>query len=239
MTTRTAVTTGLVAAAALSVAGCSSDIFDVSVELGVEAFHLDFGTMAGTVPAVACDAASPQSCGTSSVITLGNGAGETELGAGCDGGTSRCYVQANTRVFYVVDVLRDEAFTSKVGRKAVTLVRMLDVAYTVPSNSATFDVPQIDVYVGPAEARQSGDAGVTMVDSVPLIAARETITSDKPGHLTIADGSPGRALIESSIKRKVPFVFIVTTTPRLESGAPLPSGSMDIVLRPLLGLGVR
>jgi hypothetical protein len=229
----------LTAAVSLAVAGCSADIFDVSVELGEEAFHLDFGTMTGSVPALACDPAMPQSCGPGGVITLANGAGETELGAGCDTGTTRCYVQANTRVFYVVDVLRDAAFTSKVGRKAVTLVRMLDIAYLVPSNTATFDIPKIDVFVGPAEARQSGDAGVTLVDSVPMIAAGQTITPGSPGHLTIADGSPGRSLIESSIKRKVPFVFIVTTTPRMESGSPLPSGSMDIVLRPLLGLGVR
>ena len=232
-------TPGLMLAIAVSAAGCSTDIFDISVELGVEAFHLDFGSMTGTVPTVACEATAPQACGTAGVVTLGNGAGETELGVGCDSTTSRCYVQANTRVFYVVDVLRDQAFTSKVGRKAVTLVRMLDVAYVVPANTATFDIPRIDVYVGPAEARQSGDSGVTLVDSVPVIAAGQTITADSPGHLTIADGSPGRSLIESSIKRKVPFVFIVTTAPRLESGSPLPSGSMDIVLRPLLGLGVR
>jgi hypothetical protein len=229
----------VVGAASLALSGCSSDIFDVSVQMGEEAFHLDFGTTTGTVPTVACDPATPAPCGTGGVITLANGAGETELAAGCDGGTARCYMQANTRVFYVVDVLRDDAFTSKVGRKGVTLVRMLDVAYAVPSNTATFDIPRIDVHVGPAEARQVGDAGVTLVDSVPLIAAGQKISLESPGHLTIADESPGRALIESSIKRKAPFVFIVTTEPRMESGSALPSGSIDIVLRPLLGLGVR
>lgn len=225
--------------AALTLAGCSPDIFDVSVELGEEAFRLDFGSTAGTVPALACDPAAPQACGSDGVIALENGVGETEVVARCDGATSRCYVQANTHVFYTVDVLRDEAFVSRVGRKAVTLVRMLDVAYSVPTNTATFDVPRLDVYVGPPEARLPGDAGVTLVDSVPLIAAGQMITADAPGHLTIADQSPGRALIESSIKRKAPFVFIVTAAPRLESGAPLPSGKMDVVLRPLLGLGVR
>jgi hypothetical protein len=228
-----------VAAAAMTFGGCSSDIFDVSVELGEEAYHLDFGSMTGTVPAVACDSAAPQACGSDGTIALANGAGETEVVVGCDGGTARCYVQANSRVFYTVDVLRDEAFVSRVGRKAVTLVRMLDVAYSVPTNTATFDIPRLDVYVGPAEARMPGDAGVTLVDSVPRVAAGQTITADAPGHLTIADQSPGRALIESSIKRKAPFVFIVTAAPRLESGAPLPSGQMDVVLRPLLGLGVR
>jgi hypothetical protein len=239
MTAKIWVGVALIGAVSLAGAGCSSDIFDVSVELGEKAFHLDFGTTTGTVPMVTCDPATPGPCGTGSVIMLANGAGETELAAGCDGTTAHCYMQANTRVFYVVDVLRDDAFTSKVGRKAVTLVRMLDIAYAVPSNTATFDVPQIDVHVGPAEARQLGDAGVTRVDSVPPITAGQQISPQNPGHLTIADASPGRALIESSIKRKAPFVFIVTTAPRMESGSALPSGNMDIVLRLLLGLGVR
>lgn len=224
---------------ALGFGGCSSDIFDVSVELGQEAFHLDFGTATGTVPAVACDSAAPQPCGSDGVIALASGAGETDVSAGCDPSSARCYVQANARVFYVVDVLRDDAFTSKVGRRAVSLVRMLDVAYRVPANTASFTLPRMDVFVGPAEARTAADAGVVPVDSIPPLAAGETIGPEGAGHLTIADGSAGRAFMETSIKRKAPFAFILTASPRMESGAPLPAGNMDVVLQPLLGLGVR
>lgn len=219
--------------------GCSPDIFDVSVQLGAEAFHLDFGSATGNIPTVACDPADPGVCGTGQVIALADGAGETQLVVGCDGEAARCFVEADTRVHYVVDVLKDDAFTSKVGRKAVSLVRMLDVAYLVPVNSATFAIPQIDVYVGPAQARASADPGVVVVDSVPSIAAAQVITADAPGHLTIADGSPARALIEDSIKRKAPFTFIVEVSPRLESGAPVPAGRMDFSLRPVLALGLR
>jgi hypothetical protein len=221
------------------VGGCSPDIFDVSVQLGAEAFHLDFGNATGNVPTVACDAANPQVCGNGQTIALADGAGETEVAVGCDAGSARCFVKADTRVFYVVDVLKDDAFTSKVGRRAVSLVRMLDVAYAVPVNTATFAIPQIDVYVGPGQARVSGDPGVVAVDSVPSIAPAQVITPDAPGHLTIADGSPARTLIEDSIKRKTPFTFIVQVSPRLESGSPLPAGRMDLSLQPLLALGLR
>jgi hypothetical protein len=173
------------------------------------------------------------------VIALADGAGETELVVGCEGGSARCFIQANTRVFYVVDVLKDDGFTSKVGRRAVSLVRMLDIAYAVPVNTATFEVPQIDVYVGPAQARASGDLGVVPVDTVPPIAAAQVITADAPGHLAIADDSPARTFIEKSIKGKTPFTFIVQVSPRLESGAPVPAGRMDITLQPLLALGLR
>jgi hypothetical protein len=219
--------------------GFSPDIFDVSVQLGAEAFQLDFGGATGSIPTVACDPANPQVCGTGQTIALADGAGETQLAVGCDGGSARCFVQADTRVFYVVDVLKDDAFTSKVGRRAVTLVRMLDVTYAVPVNTATFAIPQIDVYVGPGQARASGDPGVVAVDSVPSIAAGQVITREAPGHLTIADGSAARSLIEDSIKRKTPFTFIVEVSPRLESGAPLPAGRMDLSLQPLLALGLR
>jgi hypothetical protein len=229
----------VLAGAVGGLAGCSPDIFDVSVQLGAEAFHLDFGSATGNIPTVACNAADTQVCGTGQVITLADGAGETELAVGCDGGSARCFVQADTRVFYVVDVLQDDDFTSKVGRRAVSLVRMLDVAYAVPVNTATFAIPQIDVYVGPGQARASGDPGVVLVDSVASVAAAQVITRDSPGHLTIADGSPARTLIENSVKRKTPFVFIVQVSPRLESGSPLPAGRMDFSLQPLLALGLR
>jgi len=230
---------GLALIGAMALAGCSSDVFDVSVELGQEAFHLDFGTAMGTVPSIACDSATAQACGSDGVIALAGGAGETELAAGCDDSSARCYIQAKARVFYVVDVLRDDAFTSRVGRRAVSLVRMLDVAYAVPTNTATFPLPRIDVSVGPAEARTPADPGVVLVDSLPPLAAGETIASPGAGHLTIADQSPGRTFIETSIKHKAPFTFILTASPRMESGAPLPAGNMDVVLQPLLGLGVR
>lgn len=234
--TLTAATLVAVSAAA---AGCSTDIFDVSVQLGSESFRMDFGSATGAIPSVACDQANVQVCGMGQVIALADGAGETELAARCDPSSARCYVEADTRVFYVVDVLRDEAFTSKVGRKVVSLVRMVDIAYAVPTNTATFDMPRIDLYVGPAEARAPGDAGVVLVDSVPAIPAGQSIAQSSPGHLTIADDSPAHALIESNIKRKLPFTFLLAVTPRLESGAPVPAGRMEVVLQPLLGLGLR
>ena len=65
------------------------------------------------------------------------------------------------------------------------------------------------------------------------------ISAESPGHLSIDDESPARTLMENNIKQKTPFTFIVTVSPRLESGAPVPAGRMDIALQPLLGLGLR
>lgn len=131
------------------------------------------------------------------------------------------------------------AMRTLVRRKAVSLVRMVDIAHAVPTNTTTFEMPRIDLYVGPAEARAPGDAGVVAVDSVPPIPAGHAIAQSEAGHLTIADDSPAHALIESRIKAKTPFTFLLAVTPRLESGTPVPAGRMEVVLQPLLGLGLR
>ena len=232
----TAVLTLVATTAAAS--GCSPDIFDISVELTAETFPINFGNATGTIPSVACDPQDPGLCGSGQVIALNDGAGEAQIDVGCNAPTSRCYADVDARLSYVVDVLRDESFTSKVARKTVTLVRMLDVAYTIPTNTTTFTVPQIDVYVGPAGTSTATDPGVYLVASVPPIPAGTTIV-DKPGHLTIADGSPGRDLIEKNICGKTPFVFVLTLAPRLESGDLVPAGQLDVHLQPLLGLGIR
>ena len=229
----------LVFAGVGAIPACDSDIFDVAVPLSPEAFHLDFGAAGGTIPTVACDSEHVQSCGSNGVIAFQNGAGETTLQAGCDPGTARCFVQANTHVVYEVDVLQDNSFTSRVGRKAVKLARMLDIAYTVPANTATFDMPQIDIYVGPPGTLGRTDPGAVLVDSLPSLPRGATIGDASAGHLTIEDGSPARDLIESRICNKLPFVLVLSLVPRIDSGAPLPAGGADVVLRPLLGLGIR
>ena len=224
--------------------GCSSDIFDVSVLLSAETFSMPFGSSTGTIPAEACDPSKVDSCGPAQTLSLGSAApgggtgGDVTLALACDPSNTHCYAQANARAAYTVDVLQDESFTSRVGRRAVTLVRMLDVAYTIPTNTTTFDFPEIDIYVGPAGSQLTSDPGVVLVDTIPTVAAGTTVTDD-PRHLVLADGSPARTLIETNVRAKTPFVFIASTAPRLESGAPLPGGTLVIVMQPLLGLGVR
>ena len=78
-----------------------------------------------------------------------------------------------------------------------------------------------------------------LTDLVRSIAAGTTIAAAEARHLVVADGSPARNLIESSVTSKTPFVFVVTLAPRLESGAALPAGMLAVEIRALLGLGLR
>jgi hypothetical protein len=223
----------------LAAAGCSSDIFDVEVALATEAYRADFGTATGTIPVVACDPASSDLCSDASVVGVNTSAigmpVGVEISPGCDDTTARCFVQANARIAYPVDVLQDDAFLRAVASRTVTFVRVADVAYAVPANSLTFDVPQVDIYVGPAGTTQETDPGVVAVGSTPALPAGATLTD---GHITVDDASPARSTIEDNIRNQRPLVFLMVFSPRLDSGAAIPAGALQVDVSPRLLIGL-
>lgn len=220
-------------------AGCSKDIFDVTVELGSEAYTADFGQQSGTVPTVTCDPASPTLCtgGQTVDTTAAATAGPATVGVtpGCDAATDLCFVQVNARVVYPVNVLQDDNFVTKVAQRSISLVRLADLAYTVPANTLTFEAPTVDIYVGPAGTTLETDPDVVHVGSTVPVPAGTTVTTQM--HVTIGDGSPARALIEQSIKAEQTFVFVLTLAPRIEAGAPIPGGAIEVDLFPQVALG--
>jgi hypothetical protein len=225
---------------ALGVGACSADVFDVDVALAPHAYQADFGPSSGTIPTATCDPSMPTVCGAGQTLAVTTDVGapaDVSVDLGCDATTSRCFAEAHARLTYELDVLQDDAFVTKVERRAISVVRSVDLAYTVPANTLTFDVPRVDVYVGPAGTTTETDAGVVLVDSLSTVAAGTTFV-DTPRHLTLADNSPARTLIEGSIQAKTPFVFVLTTAPRLDAGAPVPGGAFEIDIYPTLGLGL-
>jgi hypothetical protein len=226
---------------ALGASACSVDVFDIDVPLSPHAYEADFGAASGTIPTVACDPTMPTVCGTGqtlAVTTTDGAPADVSVDVGCDATTTRCFAEAHARLTYELDVLQDDAFVTKVERRAISVVRSVDLAYTLPTNTLTFDVPSIDVYVGPAGSKTETDAGVVLVDSIQSITAGLTFV-DPQRHLTLPDDSPARTLIASSIQSKTPFVFLLVTAPRLDAGAPLPGGGFEIDIYPTLGLGLE
>jgi hypothetical protein len=223
----------------LSASGCSDDIFDVEADLTPEVYHADFGSTVGTIPIVSCDPASPGVCGGSPFVDVNAFAVGlpvyVQVSAGCATASARCFVQADARLSYTVDVFQDDQFTSKVARGAVTFVRIADLAYTVPSNTLTFDVPEIDIYVGPAGTTRETDPGVVFVGRTNALARGATLAA---GHLSVDDSSPARATIESSIAGRQPFVFVLALAPRLDGGSAMPAGALEVDVSPHLLLGL-
>ena len=224
-------------AGAAAVTGCDADVLDTDVALDQQSYHADFGDQSGSIPDVTCDPAAPGVCGGDATVRFATSAGDAQLAFGCDDTTARCYASADARVAHAVAVLQDQNFTSKVERQAVILVRSADVAYTIPVNTLTFDLPGIDLYVGPEGTTRETDANVFLVDHIPPVAAGATV-AEGSGHVVLRDGTPARNLVEQHVQERRPFVFVVAFAPRIEAGTPVPSGAIDVVLAPRLRLGL-
>ena len=219
------------------IGGCSADVFDLNVDLGARSFALDFGQPSGTIPTVTCDEAIAQEvCGSSPSAAVDTSSttgvpSDVVVALGCDDSTDRCFAQASAHLSQPVNVLQDDAYVTRVERHALTFVHLVDVAYTIPS-----EIPQIDIYAGPAGARRETDPGVAIVGSTQPVAPGTVVTDAQ--HVTISDDTPARPLIEDAIENKQEFVFIVVANPRLEAGAPIPAGAVQIDVFPKLVVGL-
>src|SRR3954469_15575833 len=173
---------GLTLAAALA-GSCSADVFDVDVALMARTFVADFGSQAGTVPTVACtDAVAQQVCGAAPSVGVDTSSttgvpSNVQVTLGCDTSTNKCFAQASAHLSQPVDVLQDDAFVTRVERHALSFVQLVDVAYTIPANTLTFDMPQLDIYAGPAGSTRETDPGLAIVGSTQPIPAA-TVVND-------------------------------------------------------------
>jgi hypothetical protein len=219
-------------------AGC--DVFDFSVSLQSQTFKLDFGQQSGTVPAVACDAAADV-CGSTLAVNFDTSSiagvpSDVEVAVGCDTGSGQCYAQANARAAQTIGVLQGDDFSSKVGRNGVAFVQKINVGYTIPLNTLTFDIPQLDVYAGPAGSLRETDPGVALVGHTQPIAAGVTTTSQV--HMQIAEDAPALPVIQNAIEDKHDFVFIVVAAPRMDAGMPVPAGAVQVDVYPSVVVGL-
>jgi hypothetical protein len=159
-----------------------------------------------------------------------------DLTGACDAATHLCYAQATVRAPYTLSVLDDPGFVSAVARSGTSFIRVADLAYTVPANTLNFDVPAVDLYVGPPGSARETDPGVVRVGSTTAVGAGQTFGDDQ--HLTVADGSPARTLIEADIQARQPFTFVLLLAPRLDSGHPIPAGAVEIDVTPQILIGL-
>jgi hypothetical protein len=219
-------------------AGLGCGLFDFDVDLAQQTFTLDFGQQTGTMPAVACDA-SAGACNNAATFDASTAAGipsTVDVTLACDAASQRCYALVNARAAQTVAVLQDNDFSSKVARHALSFVKLADVAYTIPTNTLTFDIPQANVYAGPAGSTRETDPGVALLGTTQPIKAGTPTTEAQ--HMIIDDDSPARPVIEHAVEHKQDFVFIVVVSPRLDAGNPVPAGAVQIVVAPKLTVGL-
>jgi hypothetical protein len=225
----------LAAIVAIAAASCNS-LFDIDIELQTVTLTADFGSSSGTVPAVSCTPAAAAACGLGQQLGATVQSADVTVEPACDPATSMCYAQGNVQLVQVVSVLQDDSFAARVARGSTTLVRTVDIGYTMPANTLTFDIPDVSVYVGPGGATSVADEGVVLIDTIPGVPAGTTFTDRR--HLTIADGSDASNLLKQNVQDQTSFTFILVTTPRVDAGDPLPAGALEIDLFPVVNLGL-
>jgi hypothetical protein len=224
----------------MSVTGaCSTSGPEADVTLAPHAYRADFGAAIGIVPTVACASEAATACGSGQALreatSTDDSADDVNVDVRCDPQIDRCFAQALARLPYELEVMRDDAFVAKVGQEPDVVVRSVDFAYTLPVNTLTFDVPRIDVYVGPSGTKNEADHGVVLLDSISPVAAGATFV-DGGRHLRLVEGSAAYTRIVKTIEAKQSFVLLVVAIPRLAAGAPLPAGHFEVDIFPTLRL---
>jgi hypothetical protein len=226
----------------LALGGGCSDVFDVDVDLQQASFVVDFGSFQGTVPAIACDPNAPAACTAAAigaqalVDQSGVGPADTQITAQCDAATSQCYAVAATHDAVSIEALTGDSLGAKLARRGTSFVHAIDVRYTVPANTLTFDLPSVDVFIGPPGSTVGGDPGVAAAGTLAQIAAGATFTVMR--HLVVADGTPAHALVEDSVRAERPIVIILQASPRADAGARIPAGALQVQVYPRITVGL-
>ena len=231
---RGALAAGLLAGAALGCGLISSNIFDITIGLSSQTYGHDFGSATTSkAPTISCPA-SPDPCGalTTQIPGASNGRCDTSQSP------SVCAADVSVVLPSTVNLSMDQSFATSVGSKAVRFVRTIDLAYGVNMNTTTFDIPALQLYIGPSGAKQPTDPGVVALGMLQPIN-RMTLIPEGSQHITIMEGTAAHDKFAYYVQNPmVPFVLMVATTKTVRGGDPIPAGKIQLVIKPSITVGL-
>lgn len=225
------------AAAVLGAATGGCGLIDIPITLQTQVYMANFGTSSGTVTAVPCSAAAdPCMAAAQQVSGATASSGATVVGV-CDTRAQTCTAQVNATIAYPVDLSKDQGFTTQVAGKAVAVVKSISLKYGVPTNTTTFDIPQLDLYIAPQGVTKIPDSRAVFIDKIPAIAKRMTLPDDS-GSIEVLTNTPAGAIFVDSIKNpSKPFTLLINTKPVVKAGDPLPAGQLTVKVTPQITVG--
>ena len=231
---RAALAAGLVAGAALGCGLISSNIFDITIGLSSQTYGHDFGSASSSkAPTIACPA-TPDPCGalTTQIQGASNGRCDTTQSP------SVCAADVSVVLPSTVNLSMDSSFASSVGSKAVRFVHTIDLAYGVNMNTATFDIPALQLYIGPSGAKQPTDQGVVALGTLQPIKSM-TLIPEGSQHVLITEGTAAHDKFSYYVQNPmVPFVLMVASTKTVRGGDPIPAGKIQVVIKPSITVGL-
>lgn len=205
------------------------------------------GTMA-TVPDVACTpGAMPDPCAAlDSQLPPDSGS------ASCDAAAGKCVAKAEIRLPQMIDLRNAQTpLPSDAVQFGISAVAIDRIAYWAATNTLNVPTPPIDLYVASASAKDETDPTAVKLGSVAPLPAMSRMCSDPadPKDPAAAQGQmvcdvpltqAGQAALSQFIQnyKNAPFQLIVRATVTAMGGEPVPSGTLDVFVRPSVTLSI-
>ena len=102
----------------------------------------------------------------------------------------------------------------------------------------TFDIPALQLYIGPSGAKQPTDQGVVALGTLQPIP-RGTLIPAGSQHVTILEGTAAHDKFAYYVQNPmVPFVLMVATTTTVRGDDPIPAGKIQLVIKPSITVGL-
>jgi hypothetical protein len=209
----------------------------IPITLQTQTFMQNFGNSSGTVQSVPCtQQQDPCTQAAQQVSTALASDGATVTGI-CNTQAQQCTAQIDATVSYPVNLSMDQSFTSSVAGRAVSIVQSISLLYGVPTNTTTFPIPELDLYIAPAGVTSVTDSRAVYIDKVPSIAKAQTLPSNA-GSITVQTNSPaGTQFVHYIQNPTTPFVILINAKPVLSAGEPLPAGEIVVNVTPQITVG--
>jgi hypothetical protein len=235
----------LFAAAALFAAGCNlvnKNDFSVPYAFQPQEYSKSFGDAMGTFPQIACNSGMSDSC-AQAAMALPPG---SSLTASCDSASSECRATAEMRLSYPVNLSMQSSFPQEAIQFGINFVDIRAIKYWVVSNTVTVQTPAIDLYVAPGSAKDESE-GTRVGSLAPLspksAACADPVDSDEAAGGAMVCSLPldenGKAALANFAKDyKNEFQIIAHGTVAGKGGDPIPAGTIDFVVRPVIEIGI-
>ncbi|RAL23531.1 hypothetical protein DL240_05050 [Lujinxingia litoralis] len=94
-------------------------------------------------------------------------------------------------------------------------IEITSIDYEIADNDLNFDLPSIDIYVGPLEAQSSEDEGVVLLTTIPIAEAGQDVSGR-------AEVSAESLEVTSELFKSMQFAAIPKSQPVIEEGEPFP-----------------
>lgn len=235
------------ALATLLVQGCvllESHTFTESYSLDPLEFKQAFDRPPHQLPTQSCDPGAADACAAVGVDQ------PSYLGVSCDARTRACSGVVELRRLQVIDLSSQAGFPADAARYGATGAGIDRIPYWITTNTFNVALPAVDVFVAPQTARDEGAPRAVRLGQMAMLPSRSASCGDKRDAQgdTAADTAmvcdlpltdAGRSALANFAKDfKTPFTVIVHGKMTVRGGEPIPSGMLDLFVRPRISLSI-